>query len=618
MSNNDNLLEQLIIYEDLTKERELLNKELSSLSGKNDTDSINRINEIGRLLNENNSKISSYDKDKLAKVEKYFSSEREFRRLSNEIKAFENLSKKGEEELVEVRSAEGRPKKIYKSLAEEYQKLTEQKSSMRSSFLKEYNDIKNYPTMIIKTKEEISAEPTGGTDEVLVKKRQDKMLTENSEISVPKDYNKLTEDEKKNYLKNRIQNIIASGKLPNTGKKSQVMYEGTRYNIPTANRGKFYDATSRLNALNKRVSGKGIGEAPSETVQEVVSVVKNEIPREPLKETPKERFEKTLYDVYGQKNSPLSSVGVKETQKETFDRVAKEYSKDILPILPNKIENTKKPITLPDIMDYCKKNNIDLHPTPKVTFRDKNKINLAKTTTTKKKISLSDFKKMLPKAYNIDKRIELAYTSMQEKLSKKGIKIKEDYIRFSNNVKNRYTTSKSYVASIPRKVKDYVKNKYAGLKKYLRDKREISRLRKKEGYTKKEAMEEVYGKEKNKHLDYRIVNRVTKFKENTCQKIETTKGKITDTTKKVVNTITKPFKWLREDYHDDVGRTKLQEQINANREKTDANRKQINNSKVKTLKLESSGYVGTIVITVMGVLVLAGIIFIGVGNLINR
>ena len=54
----------------------------------------------------------------------------------------------------------------------------------------------------------------------------------------------------------------------------------------------------------------------------------------------------------------------------------------------------------------------------------------------------------------------------------------------------------------------------------------------------------VYGEKVDKHLDYRIVNRTAKFKENTCQKINTAKGKIVGTTKAVIDAIKKPFDYL--------------------------------------------------------------------------
>lgn len=143
----------------------------------------------------------------------------------------------------------------------------------------------------------------------------------------------------------------------------------------------------------------------------------------------------------------------------------------------------------------------------------------------------------------------------------------------------------------------------------------ISRLRKEEGFTRKEAMEEVYGDEKDKHIDYKIVNRVTNFKENTCQRINTGVGKVVNTTKTVTSTIAKPFRWIRDNYHNDVKRAELQSKI----DEAKAISIKLNETKKKVkVNPNIGGYVGTIALTVMGVLVLAGIIFITIGNIINK
>lgn len=122
--------------------------------------------------------------------------------------------------------------------------------------------------------------------------------------------------------------------------------------------------------------------------------------------------------------------------------------------------------------------------------------------------------------------------------------------------------------------------------------------------------------EKGKNcIDYTVVNRTAKFKENTCQRINTAKGKILGTTKAVVGAIKKPFDYLRENMKNDIKRQELQAKIDetrtANRQKAAA---------LKRIKVNPStgGYAGTIAITVVGVLILATIIFIGIGSIINR
>lgn len=604
MSNNDNLLEQLIIYEDLTKERELLNKELLSLSGKNDTDSINRISEIEGLLNENNTKISSYDKDKLAKVEKYFASERDFRRLSNEIKAFENISKKGEEELVEVRSAEGRPKKIYKSLVEEYQKLTEQKASMRSSFLKEYKDIEKYTSII--------NEPTlsNTTPEIQEEVKNTKVQETEKTLPEAKNYKDMNNEEKQKYLEGRIQEIIASSKLPNMGKKSQVMYNGKRYNIPKAYRGQFLNLVGRLNALNKREAGKGNGENKDleNTIYDAKTIIMQQKPEQ--KETPKERVDRALDEIYGKDTIILPPKGNTEVQTNT-QMVTKPAPVNNV-AMNVKIEATDKQMA--ELINFCKEKGINLYPIKPANKKYK-VVTKKALTTTKNKKALKRFKLQLPKAFNLDLYTKMTLLKMQNKLLDKGIKLQDRYINFKKGAIQKYNSVKNTVTSIPKRTSNYIKGKYNDFKKYFADKKEISRLRSEEGYTRKDAMAEVYGDKKNKHLDYRIVNRVVTFKENTCQKIETTTGKIVNTTKAVADTIAKPFRWLRDNYHNETKRAELlaskeeiQRQIAA---KENAMRRVRTNP-------SAGGYVGTIAITIMGVLVLSGIIFMGIGSLINR
>ena len=62
------LLEELNKYLTLTSIRDNLNSELLSLSGKNDQESIKRINEIGANLNQISKSLQNYDKEKLDKV----------------------------------------------------------------------------------------------------------------------------------------------------------------------------------------------------------------------------------------------------------------------------------------------------------------------------------------------------------------------------------------------------------------------------------------------------------------------------------------------------------------------------------------------------------------------
>lgn len=572
------LEKELADYKELISQKDSLNKELARLSGKNDIESINRINEVAGQLNNINTNLANYDMENLEKVDKYFISDKEFRRISDEIKTIEKLSKGTEEEKVEVKSAEGRPKRVYKSLEEEYKTLVELKNNMRESFRKQYDQIKNI-TSIVKSP---SVEETITT-------------TQSMEYELPtKGLDSMTNEEKITYYEERIKNILASGKLPNMGKKSQVIYEGIRYSIPKAYVGRFNDTLGKLNTLRKKMSSK-LSESevkPKESEQPKPIV-------EPL--TPKEKFESVAEALY--QNNSLDSGNTSYIADNNY------YTSNI------DLSNTNKvPLTLPFLMELCKNNNIELYPIP-VTFRKRHKINIKKAfTCAKKKVSLENFKKILPKVWNIDKYTELAFANMNSKLLNKRITIKTKTINFAKNTIQKYNNVKTHVTNIPKRTQKYIKDKYKAFNNYFREKKEISRLRKEEGYTTKEAMETIYGEKIDKHIDYRIINRTAKFKENTCQRIKTSKGKIVSTTKAVTAAIKKPFDYLRENMQNDVKREELKSKIEevriANRQKQEA---------LKRIKIkENGGYVGTIAVTILGVIILSTIIFLGIGSIINR
>ena len=111
----NNLLEELNKYQALTSTRDNLNSELLNLSGKNDQESIKRINEIGANLNQISKSLQNYDKEKLDKVTKYYETKKEFDRLVGELQTIEKLSKKSNGEKTETLSSEGIKKYIDKS-----------------------------------------------------------------------------------------------------------------------------------------------------------------------------------------------------------------------------------------------------------------------------------------------------------------------------------------------------------------------------------------------------------------------------------------------------------------------------------------------------------------------
>lgn len=572
------LEKELADYKELISQKDSLNKELARLSGKNDTESINRINEVAGQLNNINTNLSNYDMENLEKVDKYFISDKEFKRISDEIKTIEKLSKGTEEEKVEVKSAEGRPKRVYKSLEEEYKTLVELKNNMRESFRKQYDQIKNI-TSIVKSP--------------IIEETITTAQSMKYESPTPtKGLDSMTNEEKITYYEERIQNILASGKLPNMGKKSQVIYEGIRYSIPKSYVGRFNDTLGKLNTLRKKMTSK-LSEVKSKESEQPKPIV------EPV--TPKEKFESVAEALY--QNNSLDSGNTSYIADNNY------YTSNI------DLSNTNKvPLTLPFLMELCNNNNIELYPIP-VTFRKRHKINIKKAfTCAKKKVSLENLKKILPKVWNIDKYTELAFANMNSKLLNKRITIKTKTINFAKSTIQKYNNVKTHVTNIPKRTQKYIKDKYKAFNNYFNEKKEISRLRKEEGYTTKEAMETIYGEKIDKHIDYRIINRTAKFKENTCQRIKTSKGKIVSTTKAVTAAIKKPFDYLRENMQNDVKREELKSKIEevriANRQKQEA---------LKRIKIkENGGYVGTIAVTILGVIILSTIIFLGIGSIINR
>ena len=144
----DNLLEEIKKYEDLKNNNESLNIELVSLLGKNDPDSISRINEIGSQLNKINTSLQKYDEEKIVKVQRYYETKKEFDRLVGELQTIEKLSKKSKDEKSETRSSEGRKKYIDNTLLEEYNLLASEKSKLQKRFNSEYKELEGITALI--------------------------------------------------------------------------------------------------------------------------------------------------------------------------------------------------------------------------------------------------------------------------------------------------------------------------------------------------------------------------------------------------------------------------------------------------------------------------------------
>lgn len=570
----DNLLEEIKKYEDLKNNNEALNIELVSLLGKNDPDSISRTNEIGSQLNKINTSLQKYDEEKIVKVQGYFETKKEFDRLVGELQTIEKLSKKSKGEKSETRSSEGRKKYIDNTLLEEYNLLASEKSKLQKRFYSEYKELEGITSL------------TQGTPEVT--ENTEMVTTREYELPI-RSYEELTPEEKQKELEERLQRIFNSAFLPNQGKKVIVTYDSKKYTIPKIYQGRFNETVRELNTLKKGI------------------VPKKSSAKEETKETPTPlevavSLEAKLNELYDSPNKVQVPTKKEESFEEENPYLYGYYQPNPSP----------KKVTLPDLVNLCTKNNVTLHPVP-VTLKRNNKVNIDKAfTCIKNKANLENFKKQLPKVWNIDKQVILAFDRMNGKLIDKKIAIKTTTVNLANKAIHKYDSAKTYVTNIPKRTKDYIKGKYADLSNYFREKKEVTRLRKEEGYTRRSAMEEVYGEKVDKHLDYQIINRTINFKENTCHRIK--ESNAFKTTKSVVEAIKKPFDYLRENVKNDVQRAELQAVIDEVRRANIQKKEALKRIKVST----NAGYVGTVAITVIGVLALAAIIFIGIGSIINR
>lgn len=570
----DNLLEEIKKYEDLKNNNEALNIELVSLLGKNDPDSISRTNEIGSQLNKINTSLQKYDEEKIVKVQGYFETKKEFDRLVGELQTIEKLSKKSKGEKSETRSSEGRKKYIDNTLLEEYNLLASEKSKLQKRFNSEYKELEGITSLI------------QGTPEVT--ENTEMVTTREYELPI-RSYEELTPEEKQKELEERLQRIFNSAFLPNQGKKVIVTYDSKKYTIPKIYQGRFNETVRELNTLKKGIVPKK-------------SSAKEETKEAPTPLEVAVSLEAKLNELYDSPNKVQVPTKKEESFEEENPYLYGYYQPNPSP----------KKVTLPDLVNLCTKNNVTLHPVP-VTLKRNNKVNIDKAfTCIKNKANLENFKKLLPKVWNIDKQVILAFDRMNGKLIDKKIAIKTTTVNLANKAIHKYDSAKTYVTNIPKRTKDYIKGKYADLSNYFREKKEVTRLRKEEGYTRRSAMEEVYGEKVDKHLDYQIINRAINFKENTCHRIK--ESNAFKTTKSVVEAIKKPFDYLRENVKNDVQRAELQAVIDEVRRANIQKKEALKRIKVST----NAGYVGTVAITVIGVLALAVIIFIGIGSIINR
>lgn len=129
----------------------------------------------------------------------------------------------------------------------------------------------------------------------------------------------------------------------------------------------------------------------------------------------------------------------------------------------------------------------------------------------------------------------------------------------------------------------------------------------------KDTMENTRDDDKEKHLNYRIVNRSVKFNENGCQRINETSGNISKVSKAVVDRIKELFDILKEKTKNDIEGKELEKQIAMVKREILRRKEELKRIKIKS----NSGYIAIGSILVITIILLSVTIFTIVGTLLR-
>lgn len=233
----NSLFEEYNRYVELNKLKSDINDRLVSMSGHNDSDTLDNVNKLGREISDINNELGKYNTDSINKIEEYYKIKSSFDRLCEEIKIIEKLSLKSRNEKVILNSSEGRKKEIDKDFMEEYKLLADSKRSLRSKFVKSYNDIRNINIFTPRSEEASSV-------------RDNSNMEVKHELS---SYDELSIQDKITHLEERLGRIFSSSYLPNQGKKMLVTYNGEKKSIPVKYNGRYVETLKELNSLRSKV-----------------------------------------------------------------------------------------------------------------------------------------------------------------------------------------------------------------------------------------------------------------------------------------------------------------------------------------------------------------------------
>ena len=124
-------------------------------------------------------------------------------------------------------------------------------------------------------------------------------------------------------------------------------------------------------------------------------------------------------------------------------------------------------------------------------------------------------------------------------------------------------------------------------------------------------------------LKYEIINKTVNLKENTCQKISEGKSKICDISKENLKNIQYVFDDIKREMEERKNKRKFSKdelfeiiekllEENANKDREIG----IYKAKIRKLEENSRGYIATGILTIIGVIALATVIFIIVSNIV--
>ena len=577
-------------YVQLISRKNMLDSRLSQLSG--NSDNITEINEIASELGEISTEVSRYNTVLLEKVNQYFNANKEFNRICGELRTIEQLSKKSKGEKESVLSAENKKKEVDKELVDEYRKLVEEKKKYRMMQLRPYQELKEVTTLLSKT-------------EPAIDRKNDENVNDYVLPDLPS-YDKLSNIEKIKELEKYVQRIFDSALLPGQGKKVIVNYNGEKKTIPEKYKGRLNEALIQLSSLRKIDTKKDneqvVSNSETEELNKKLDSVLDEINKDlygieikPSK-VPKGRF---------RINKSESHVTTKNK------RVVKKISE-----LLTKFNNIDKRLTLSVLR--LEKKLLDKGITIKnktINFKKgiKQKYTSSKCSVRKvTNVTKSKFKREILLAGNLVRKVHLSALKLERTLLDKGIIIKNNTIKFKEGVKQKYTSSKCFVENVTKSAKNRIASKYNQVKNFFHDKKIVLEKSKNVGLQK--AMEEVYGESKGKHLDYRIVNKAVRFKNNMCYRVNERKSKICEISRQAIDKIKEPFDRLKYNMKADITREELEREIALIKIENAVKKQQL--FKTKTKKM--GGYVASGTLAVLLTIIIATIVFVLVGNIVNK